>query len=187
VTVSGITEMYVYHYVMMTESTYRKLYQAKPEINTLFLRLKEGAEAGEEIKAATAAIEGVDSVDFVDFVIRNFETMIQGIDGVVLVLVAASMGLAFVVLGNLTNVNISERMREIATLKVLGKDDIGIVSSITSVINKTDDCLLRSISIQAEGGLFEGMLTVNISHIDLLDDLIKKILNVKGVKQVQRL
>ena len=46
--------------------------------------------------------------------------MIQGIDGVVIVLVAASMGLAFVVLGNLTNVNISERMREIATLKVLG-------------------------------------------------------------------
>ena len=62
----------------------------------------------------------MESVDFVDFVIRNFETMIQGIDGVVIVLVAASMGLAFVVLGNLTNVNISERMREIATLKVLG-------------------------------------------------------------------
>ena len=77
--------------------------------------------------------------------------------------------------------------RFVATLKVLGRDDIGIVSSITSVINKTDNCLLRSISIQAEGGLFEGMLTVNVSHIDLLDDLIKKILNVKGVKQVERM
>ena len=75
----------------------------------------------------------------------------------------------------------------IATLKVLGRDDIGIVSSITSVINKTDDCLLRSISVQAEGGLFEGLITVNINHITLLDDLIKKILNVKGVKQVDRL
>ena len=75
----------------------------------------------------------------------------------------------------------------VATLKVLGRDDIGIVSSITSVINKTDDCLLRSISVQAEGGLFEGLITVNISHINLLDDLIKKILNVKGVKQVDRL
>ncbi len=75
----------------------------------------------------------------------------------------------------------------VATLKVLGRDDIGIVSSITSVINKTDDCLLRSISIHAEGGLFEGMLTVNVSHITLLDDLIKKILNVKGVKHVERL
>ena len=75
----------------------------------------------------------------------------------------------------------------VATLKVLGRDDIGIVSSITSVINKTDDCLLRSISIQAEGGLFEGVLTVNVSHIALLDDLIKKILNIKGVKHVERL
>ena len=75
----------------------------------------------------------------------------------------------------------------VATLKVLGRDDIGIVSSITSVINKTDECLLRSISIQAEGGLFEGVLTVNVSHIALLDDLIKKILNIKGVKHVERL
>ncbi|MBQ8068084.1 MAG: ABC transporter permease [Solobacterium sp.] len=120
VTISGITEMYVYHYVMMTQNTYRKLYNAEPETNTLFLRLKDGIEADEEVKAAAAAVKGVESVDFVDFVIRNFETMIQGIDGVVIVLVAASMGLAFVVLGNLTNVNISERMREIATLKVLG-------------------------------------------------------------------
>ena len=77
--------------------------------------------------------------------------------------------------------------RFVATLKVLGRDDIGIVSSITSVINKTDNCLLRSITVQAEGGLFEGMLTVNVSDIALLDDLIKKILNVKGVKQVNRL
>lgn len=75
----------------------------------------------------------------------------------------------------------------VATLKVLGRDDIGIVSSITSVINKTDNCLLRSISVQAEGGLFEGMLTVNISNIALLDELTKKIQGVKGVKQVDRL
>ena len=75
----------------------------------------------------------------------------------------------------------------IATLKVLGRDDIGIVSSITSVINKTESCLLRSISVQAEGGLFEGLLTVNVSDINLLDDLSRKILNIKGVKQVERI
>jgi len=74
----------------------------------------------------------------------------------------------------------------VVTLKVLGRDDIGIVASITSVINKTADCLLRSISIQAEGGLFEGTITINVSNISLLDDLTKKILNVKGVKQVDR-
>ncbi len=75
----------------------------------------------------------------------------------------------------------------VATLKVLGRDDIGIVSSITSVINKTDNCLLRSISVQAESGLFEGVLSVNISDITLLDDLVKKIQGVKGVKQVERM
>ena len=75
----------------------------------------------------------------------------------------------------------------IATLKVLGRDDIGIVSSITSVINKTANCLLRSINIQSQGGLFEGMLTISVNNITLLDDLIKKILNVKGVKQVERI
>ena len=75
----------------------------------------------------------------------------------------------------------------VATLKVLGRDDIGIVASITSVINKTDNCLLRSINIQSQGGLFEGVLTVNVNNITLLDDLTKKILNVKGVKQVERL
>ena len=47
--------------------------------------------------------------------------------------------------------------------------------------------MLRSISVQAEGGLFEGLLSVNISDIGLLDDLIKKIQGVKGVKQVDRI
>ena len=75
----------------------------------------------------------------------------------------------------------------VASLQILGRDDIGIVSSITSVINKTPNCLLRSISIQSQGGLFEGMLTVSVSDITLLDDLIKKILNIKGVKQVDRM
>ena len=75
----------------------------------------------------------------------------------------------------------------VVTLHVLGKDDLGIVSSITSVINKTDDCSLRSISVQADGGLFEGYITVGVNSIALLDNLTANILNVKGVKQVNRL
>jgi len=74
-----------------------------------------------------------------------------------------------------------------ATLKVVGRDDIGIVASITSVINKSGDSQLRGISIQSQGGMFEGFLTVSVPSLDLLDDLIKKILNVKGVKHVERL
>ena len=73
-----------------------------------------------------------------------------------------------------------------ATLKVVGNDDIGIVSNITSLINKEGDTLLRSVSINSTGGLFEGHLVIGINSLDNLDILIKKIKNLKGVKDVQR-
>lgn len=73
-----------------------------------------------------------------------------------------------------------------ATLKVVGRDDIGIVSNITSVINKEGDTVLRSISISSNGGLFEGYLVIGVTSLDTLDILIKKIKNLKGVKDVQR-
>ena len=73
-----------------------------------------------------------------------------------------------------------------ATLKVVGNDDIGIVSNITSLINKEGDAILRSVSINSTGGLFEGHLVIGINSLDNLDQLIKKIKNLKGVKEVQR-
>ena len=73
-----------------------------------------------------------------------------------------------------------------ATLKVVGRDDIGIVSNITSIINKEGDTVLRNITINSNGGLFEGFLVIGVSSLDTLDVLIKKIKNLKGVKDVRR-
>lgn len=72
------------------------------------------------------------------------------------------------------------------TLKVVGQDDIGIVSNITSLINKEGNAILRSISINSNGGLFEGHLVIGISSLDHLSNLMKKIKNLKGVKDVVR-
>lgn len=72
------------------------------------------------------------------------------------------------------------------TLHVVGIDDIGIVSNISSVINKEQDTLLRSISIDTEGGLFSGHLTVLVNDLSSLNILMKKIKAVKGVKNVTR-
>ena len=72
------------------------------------------------------------------------------------------------------------------TLKVVGNDDIGIVSNITSLINKVGDTILRSVSIHSSAGLFEGRLVIGINSLDKLDSLIKKVKNLKGVKDVQR-
>ncbi|MBQ8875670.1 MAG: bifunctional (p)ppGpp synthetase/guanosine-3',5'-bis(diphosphate) 3'-pyrophosphohydrolase, partial [Bacteroides sp.] len=72
------------------------------------------------------------------------------------------------------------------TLRVVGHDDIGIVTNITSIINKESSILLRSISIDSNDGLFSGMLTVMVDDTAKLETLIKKLRTVKGVKQVNR-
>ena len=73
------------------------------------------------------------------------------------------------------------------TLNVVGQDDIGIVSNISSVINKEPDTLLRSISIDSNGGLFQGHLTVLVSDLSSLDRLVKKLKQIKGVREVERI
>ena len=73
------------------------------------------------------------------------------------------------------------------TLRVIGQDDIGIVSNISQVINKEANTLLRSISIDTEGGIFQGHLTVMVNDLSTLNILIKKIKAVKGVKNVERI
>ncbi len=71
-------------------------------------------------------------------------------------------------------------------LRIIGQDDIGIVTNITSVINKEKDVTLRSISIDSNDGLFQGHLVIGINSTQALNNLIKKIKTLKGVKDVQR-
>jgi len=72
------------------------------------------------------------------------------------------------------------------TLKIIGIDDIGIVTNITSVISKENGMMLRSIQIDPSDGLFQGTLTVMLSDTAAMNSLIKKIQAIKGVKQVNR-
>ena len=73
------------------------------------------------------------------------------------------------------------------TLRVIGRDDIAIVTNITSVISKENGISLRSLNINSNDGLFQGSFTVTVKDITGLNMLIKKIKAVKGVKSVERL
>lgn len=73
-----------------------------------------------------------------------------------------------------------------ATLRIVGHDDIGIVTNITSIITKEKDVILRNISVDSNDGLFQGYLVVGVNNTHTLNNLIKKIKTVKGVKDVQR-
>ncbi len=73
------------------------------------------------------------------------------------------------------------------TLRVVGNDDIGIVSNITSVISKEERIMMRSINIDSHDGLFSGNLVIDIDDTNRLQQLIKKLKSIKGVKQVSRI
>lgn len=73
------------------------------------------------------------------------------------------------------------------TLKIIGNDDIGIVNNITSVISKEEKIMMRSINIDSHDGLFSGNLEINVEDNTKLNQLIKKLRNIKGVKQIIRL
>ena len=73
-----------------------------------------------------------------------------------------------------------------ASISVVGQDDIGIVTNITSLINKEKDVSLRGISIDSHDGIFSGFLTVGVTDTEQLAALIRKIKTVKGVKDVTR-
>ena len=73
------------------------------------------------------------------------------------------------------------------TLRVIGTDDIGIVNNLTSIISKDERLVLRSINIDSHDGLFSGNLVVMLEDTSRLEQLIKKLRTVKGVKQVERI
>lgn len=74
----------------------------------------------------------------------------------------------------------------VATLRVVGNDNIGIVTNLTSIINKEKNVTLRSIAIDSNDGMFQGNLTVGVNDLSALTSLIKKLVTVKGVKNVER-
>lgn len=73
------------------------------------------------------------------------------------------------------------------TLRIIGNDDIGIVSNITNIISKEEKIVMRSINIDSNDGLFSGNLVVMIDDTSKMANLIKKLQTVKGVKSVTRL
>lgn len=120
-TVEGICENYLYGYVYMSPELYEKSYGCEPEYNAVICKKSAGAQfdsrsAGEDYLET----QGVLGITFVEDSVDSFNEMIGSLNYVVLVMLICAGALAFVVLYNLTNINIAERKREISTLKVLG-------------------------------------------------------------------
>ncbi|MEG3007376.1 MAG: ABC transporter permease, partial [Oscillospiraceae bacterium] len=128
--VSGITENYVNNYVYMTAKTYNSGYDRVPNNNTYFAKSSETLSSNEEVTTKLLETDAVNGVNFLTTMSARFDDMLGKINYIVYVLIVAAALLAFVVLYNLTNININERIKEIATIKVLGFYDREVAAYI---------------------------------------------------------
>lgn len=119
VTVTGITENYAFNYVYLGSAAYQKVFGKAPVYNQLFLIGADG-RTDDEIKEYLSAAPDTGAISFTDDLMGNIRTSVKSVDNIIWILIIAAGLLAFVVLYNLTNINIGERQRELATLKVLG-------------------------------------------------------------------
>ena len=132
VTISNIVENYVYHYVYMSKDLYESLYGKDYESNVLLIEDSGLTEEQEDILAEELmGYNEISSVSLISSAVRTMDETMKSLNYVVLVLIVSAGLLAFVVLYNLSNVNISERIRELATIKVLGFYDKEVYDYVT--------------------------------------------------------
>lgn len=155
--VAGITEMYVNHYIYISSEYYNNIFSEAPTDNRALIIAADGKEYENYIGDEYLSKDYIKGISFLNANVTRFENMIQSLDLVTWVLIISAGLLAFVVLYNLTNVNISERRREIATIKVLGFYDPEV-----GVYVYRENILLTLI-----GGLF-GLILGRLLHIYIM-------------------
>lgn len=120
-TVGGIVEMYAGHFVIMTPEVYAKTYGEMPIDNAIFVQFKEkDASSVQKAAADLMALDGVKAVVQNTSMVSRINTIVGSLSRVMMILTAVSILLAVVILYNLTNINVAERIRELSTIKVLG-------------------------------------------------------------------
>lgn len=121
VTISHITENYMTHYLYMTPALYEKLYGQEPNYNSIiFQSVQEDEEALNAIGEELLENDSIVNLSYTSSLEQRVNDMLGSLDIVIFVLIVSAGMLAFVVLYNLNNINVNERKRELATLKVLG-------------------------------------------------------------------
>ena len=119
VTVSGIFDNNVYHYVLVSMDTVLEQWGTTPSVNTAYVNVPEN-QAAQESATTVSRQADVLSVMLCQDIAQRVSSMMTSLNYIVALVVLSAAALAFIVMYNLTNINITERIREIATIKVLG-------------------------------------------------------------------
>ena len=181
VTVAHITENYIMHYLYMSPELYNTIFDTKIESNVILAKTNEMTEEQENSLGETLLQDedNISGVTFISSTADIFEEVMENMDMVVWILIIAAGLLALVVLYNLLNANISERIRELATIKVLGFYDREVYSYIG---RETVILTILGILVGLVGGYFLTMYILKTCEIDMLmfDPEIKAMSYVLG-------
>ena len=164
--ISNIVENYVQHYVYMSKQTYENLFQDGYKTNVILLKNVElDTDAQDKLATEIMSKNEVSAVTNIKSMAQSIEDMMSLLNYVVVVLIVAAGLLAFVVLYNLANVNISERIRELATIKVLGFYDKEVYDYVT---RETVILTIIGIAIGLVGGFFLTHFITGTCEINML-------------------
>lgn len=180
VTVSAVNQNFVYNYVFLHPDTYKQQWQDL-EFNTAYVKMSDTKKTdAHQLSADLMKLDGITNVTVSADVQDRFNNMLGSLDFIVFVIILCAAALAFIVLYNLTNINITERVREIATIKVLG-----FYKNETSTYVFRENLMLTTIG--AIVGLLLGKLfhafVMSCINIDMVafDVRIKEISYVYGI------
>lgn len=212
VTITAITENYFFHYIYMSPAVYEELFKEGSVYGEILTNNSDNSEAfEEEFGQRYMDEEAVTGVSFVSATAANIADMLRSLDIITYVLVISAGLLAFIVLYNLNNINVSERMRELATLKVLGFYDgevsgyvirenvwltaIGIIAGLFMgkvlhryvILTAEVDMTMFGRNIELRSYLFSILLTFVFSGIVnlIMHFKLKKINMVESMKSVE--
>lgn len=165
VTLTAFFENYPGHYVYMTENTYVQLFGEAPEYNSLYFSHNLSTEDEGGLAERILKTEGTLTVSFSSAVKENYVNMLSALTLVIVVVIVSAGALAYVVMYNLTNINITERIREIATLKVLGFYD----KEVDAYIFRENILLtLMGTAVGLFIGIFLAQFIITTAEVDLV-------------------
>ena len=162
----NIAENYISHYVYMSKSLYEKIYEENCIPNVLLIQDKELTKEQEsDLSREIVEQNQVSTVSLTSTIMTTLDDTMNSLNYVVIILIVSAGLLAFVVLYNLSNVNISERIRELATIKVLGFYD----KEVYSYINRETTLLtIIGIILGLGGGYLLNFYIIGTCEIDML-------------------
>lgn len=159
--VSGITEMYAGHFIFMNQDYYQTVFARKFQENAYLIKLKDSSSKNvQDTAAAFMKLTGVRAVVQNTGILEQIDVIVKSLGFVMQILTVASILLAIVILYNLMNINVAERIRELSTIKVLGFHN----KEVTLYIYR--ETILLSVI-----GIIVGLFLGNILHRSLLETI----------------